>query len=181
MKYRFTIVLIVSFTSLCAFVLVIFFSSIGFNPVQSEVSHQRLIKTFIPQGWAFFTRSPREAQSILYSVVGETLIPVKHKHSGFSKAFGLNRKSTAIVTEASLLRANIPDSVFMNTQWGYQADRIGEFPKTSFKVTNEMGQAILCGEYVLVFQKPVPWAWSKSMEEMDMPAKVARLEIVCDE
>lgn len=179
--YRFTIVLIISLLSLCALVLLIFFSSIGFNPIQSEVSHQKLINTFVPQGWAFFTRSSREAQVLLYTVEGETLTPVRHKHSDISKAFGLSRKSTVIISEIGVIRSKIPDSLFVNSEWSYQTGRTGEFPRNSVPVENEVAKAVLCGEYVLVFQKAVPWAWSKSVEQVNMPAKVIRLDIICNE
>ena len=40
---------------------------------------------------------------------------------------------------------------------------------------------LLCGEYLLVFQKPVPWAWSKSLKKIEMPAKIIRFKILCNE
>lgn len=177
--YRYTIT---SILILClgAFVFIqVLFSSLPFNPSRTKIDFQKSVFTFLPQGWAFFTRSPREAQVVLYCYDNGDLKRVNHKHSSHYNIFGLRRKSTAIMSELQYFKMNIPEENYINTEWNYQRDLIGEIPENSIEVSNEYSAPLLCGEYVLVFQEPVPWAWLDSVEEIKMPAKVIKLDITC--
>ncbi len=84
------------------------------------------------------------------------------------------------MSEMQIVRAELPDSIFMTTEWNYQAGVTGKYPVASSKeVENKLFKPILCGEFLLVFQEPVPWAWSKSLSTIKMPAKAARITITC--
>ncbi|VAW14377.1 hypothetical protein MNBD_BACTEROID03-708 [hydrothermal vent metagenome] len=139
---------------------------------------------FVPQGWAFFTRSPREAQVILYEFHDDdSLIKYPQKHSSYKNIFGLDRKISKVLTEIQALKFQIPDTLYTNYQWNYQTTEHSKLkrPLNVCKVKNGIYQPILCGDYLLVFQKPIPWAWSKSINKLKMPAKIIHLRIECND
>lgn len=164
---------------LTALLSVVFFSVIKFNPVQDGFV-RRMVFAIVPQGWSFFTRSPREAQTIIYEISNNELTLVDHRHSSLRHLIGLNRRASVVMSEMQIVRAELPDSIFMTTEWNYQAGVTGKYPVASSKeVENKLFKPILCGEFLLVFQEPVPWAWSKSLSTIKMPAKAARITITC--
>lgn len=162
-------------------VMLILFSVSPFNPIRAKADFNRQVYTFIPQGWAFFTRNPREAQIQLYQAdhLGGWR-KVNHFHAHRSNFFGLSRKTTALITELQYIKMNdLKDSYFINCESNYQRGIVGCVPDTTYTVLNKFEKPILCGEYIMTLQEPVPWAWSKSMDKVMMPSKVIRLNIQC--
>lgn len=180
--YLFVFSLSSAITSFLVFALFYFFS--GSNPLNIAGKIDSSIFRFVPQGWAFFTRNPREAQVILYEVSSEKhLVKYPQKHSSSENLFGINRKSSKLLTEIQVLKANVPDSIFSNIKWNYQINYISKEIDSlkPFKVRNEVYMPVLCGNYLLIFQKTIPWAWCKSNDELEMPAKAVFLKIECNE
>lgn len=178
-RFKYSITFLTGLTSITVILFVVFVSVIRFNPVQDGFV-RRMVFAVVPQGWSFFTRSPREAQTIIYEISNNELNLVDHRHSSFRHLVGLNRRSSVVMSEMQIVRAELPDSIFMTTQWNYQAGIVGDYPDRSAKeVDNKLFQPLLCGEFLLVFQEPVPWAWSKSLKTIKMPAKAARITITC--
>jgi len=78
----------------------------------------------MPQGWAFFTRSPRESQIQLLKILPDgKLDKVNHYHAHYSNAFGTNRKTTMLLTQLSTVYKQIPDSLFKDSNCNIQYDR----------------------------------------------------------
>lgn len=151
------------------------------NPIKITNSVNTKLSTLTPQGWAFFTRSPREAQIIIYSVADDgSFSKYQHKHSSLNNLFGLNRKSSKVLGELQMIKSNVADSLFENCKWNYQKLRAFKIPKSTHTIKNIIDEPILCGEFIIIFQKPIPWAWSKSIDRIEMPAKIIRLNIDCE-
>ncbi|MRM86663.1 hypothetical protein D1Z98_12280 [Riemerella anatipestifer] len=47
---------------------IILISSIPFNPIQYKINFVKQVYTYLPQGWAFFTRDARENQLYIYKI-----------------------------------------------------------------------------------------------------------------
>ena len=45
---------------------------------------------------------------------------------------------------------------------------------------NSYSNPTLCGDYFVKFSEPIPWAWSKSFKEKEMPFKLTKVSIACD-
>ena len=178
-NYKFSLTFITGIICIGVFILIVFFTSIHFNPVQNKHNYKRLVYTLVPQGWAFFTRNAREAQTMVYRVNGDQLELLHHRHSCWHNFFGLSRRTTVYFSEIQGIRSQLTDTDFMSSKWNFQANKTGEFPTEKVEVKNNIANPLLCGDYVLVFQKHVPWAWSKNIDKIDMPAKVARVEVAC--
>ena len=180
--YKYFLTAVFTITFLLSMITGIFYVSVSENPVRLKNHFNFKMFSFIPQGWAFFTRSPREAQIILYEMQKDgNITKYPQKHSSYKNLFGLDRKASKVIAEIQGLKLKLHDSLFINSKWRFQIVHGGEFPQKIEEIQNEIHDPILCGEYLLVFQKPVPWAWSRSIKTIEMPAKIIRLKILCDE
>jgi len=158
--------------------LVLFANSITYNPIRYNFPYLKESFSTLPQGWAFFTRSSREAQIIIYEYKDGVLEEMNHKHSSFSNAFGLNRKTTYLFTEVHAIHEEISNDIFINSRWNFQCNKYGDIPEEAYTVESKLKIPQLKGEYIFVYQEIIPWAWSKNRCEIDMAAKVARLNII---
>lgn len=175
-------IIVFSICSLTSFIFIfgVFLYSIEVNPIKLNVNLNNKIFTFVPQGWAFFTRNPREAQIILYKVSNNRLDLIPQRHSSIENLYGLNRNASKLMAELQFIKAKLNLNLYKNTVWNYQENKFSEIPREAVMIKNQMEYQLLCGEYIVVFQKTIPWAWSKSMKKLKMPSKIIRLKIVCD-
>lgn len=179
-RYRYILVFTIGMVLLTIGIFQILFVSLPLNPVQAHIKSQRVFQALAPQGWAFFTRSAREAQVVLYAVQDDsTLVPVPHQHARATNLMGLRRTSTRMLLELQTLKQQLPDELFRNTTWNYQADVYGDVPDTMYTVKPVLLDPVLCGNYVLVLQEHVPWAWSSNLHTIRMPAKVIKFHVAC--
>jgi len=162
------------------FVFSLFFYTIKVNPVKLKTELSQTAFTLLPQGWAFFTRSPREAQVLIYkSDYNKNFKEVNQRHSSYKNIFGLNRQASKMIAELQFIKKEINDTLYTKTEWNYQANNFGLIPTSVIDVKNQFKDPLLCGEYLLVFQKSIPWAWSKNIEKIKMPSKIIRIKIEC--
>jgi len=162
------------------FVIGMFFNTIKVNPIKLKMDLDNKVFTFVPQGWAFFTRDPREAQITIYKKNDkDQFVEINQRHSSVRNMFGLNRRASKIMSELQFIKKQINDTLFINTKWNYQENIQGKIPNSIIPVKNKIKHPILCGEYVVAFQKAVPWAWSQNIEQIKMPCKVIRIKIQC--
>lgn len=181
-NYKYILTAVLTITLLISMITGIFYVSVSENPVRLKNHFNFKMFSFIPQGWAFFTRSPSEDQIILYGIhKGGDITKYPQKHSSYKNLFGLDRKASKVIAEIQGLKLKLHDSLFINSKWRFQTVHGGELPQKIEEIQNEIYDPILCGECLLVFQKPVPWAWSKSIKKIEMPAKIIRLKILCNE
>lgn len=173
--------LVILFSGVISITLIVqlLIASVQFNPTSYFINRNSpLFKILQPQGWAFFTRNPREAQVVLYQVEEGKLNPIVQKHCNISNAFGLCRHSSRIMNELTHIRGKIQDEQFSNTRWNYQTNNYGNYPQKIVPVKNALKHAALKGNFILVLQRPVPWAWLGSIDKIMMPAKVIHLNIL---
>lgn len=172
-----------------AFVLLVVLSAvIGSYAVHSQMPTNALelpgegqlrpaLRVLLPQGWAFFTRSPREERYYTYrKEVDGWSVASLGPHSEAGNLFGLDRRSRAQGVELGLLHGVIPGGAW---------HKCAEHPLrcldgvTPISVSNRSPAPTLCGEIGIALQEPVPWAWSSARAELTMPSRVVRLEISC--
>jgi antimicrobial peptide system SdpA family protein len=155
-------------------------NTIGFNPLTEKLEAKKIVFSFLPQGWAFFTRNPREGQAILYSIKKKSIFNTDFQHNNYNFCFGLNRGCNKIYTELSFINSDIPDSLFSKISWNYQSllkQKINIRNLKVFNTTSPLKQSSLNGEYLLIIQKPIPWAWSKNINSIKMPAQAIIINI----
>jgi len=176
MKKVMFLILVVSLYS--TFCILSFSSYLPYNALSTH-SDTRIFK-IMPQGWAFFTRSPRESQIQLLKILPDgKLDKVNHYHAHYSNAFGTNRKTTMLLTQLSTVYKQIPDSLFKDSNCNIQYDRYfstHDSITTDIELKNEFDIKYLSGEYYLLVQDIIPWAWTPKYT-VDMPCKFVKIAI----
>lgn len=159
-------------------VTVVFYNNIPFNPVSYKFNAIKQAFSVLPQGWAFFTRSPRESQVIVYQIREDTIFEQEVlRHSYPENGFGLNREQTFKMNELQFIIADLKPTQYTTTTWNYMQHKKGILPDTTFQVSHVFQHSALAGkEILLVFQEIVPWAWGHNNNIM-MPAKAVKLKI----
>jgi len=123
---------LISFFTISIVFVVFFFVALSdalpYNSFLSVFNSEKSIFKIFPQGWAFFTRSPREAQAKLYSVEGDKIKEIKHYHSSYHTLLGLSKENTRYVTELSYLYNKIPHNRFKDAKSNIQINKIDTIP-----------------------------------------------------
>jgi antimicrobial peptide system SdpA family protein len=134
---------------------------------------------FLPEGWAFFTRNPREDRYIVYRLAtgGSWIDTNLGPHNRPRNAFGLNRKSRAQGVEIGLLLVSIHDDEWLACRKSPAICLATTPVSKDFKDISPI--PTLCGEIGVVMQPPVPWAWSSLPRPVTMPSKVVRVRVHC--
>ena len=134
-----------------------------------------VVRTLMPEGWAFFTKSPRSPNPLAYQYVdgrwqnvtaGPLAVP--------DDLMGLDRGSRAQGTEMAILLAKLSKDDWRECE---------EMPSTclsqmdgSKRISNPSHQTI-CGDIGFVIQEVLPWAWRDAPTVM--PSRTARARVAC--
>jgi len=135
-------------------------------------------RTLVPEGWAFFTRDPREESIFLFiRRDGAWESASMGPNGSVANAFGLNRASRAQGVETALIVNRFSTSAFRECR-GVAADCL-ETTKSAGSLQNNSPDPSLCGDVGIVMRKPVPWAWWSSGQSVVMPARILRIYAGC--
>jgi antimicrobial peptide system SdpA family protein len=157
--------------------------ALPYNPVKLPFESSLRVSRVLPQGWGFFTKSPRDETLTAHRVLEDgSLTPLSRgPHSRMANAFGMNRRSRSEGVEMGLLAAAVRKK--QKDPWVGCDDgearcvarlaRDGRF----IRLQSIAPEPSLCGRLVLKLQRPVPWAWSRSVREM--PFRLLPLEVAC--
>jgi antimicrobial peptide system SdpA family protein len=153
-------------------------SFLGFNPISSNYKTQTSFRTFIPQGWGFFTRNPREKALLFYQKQGNKWQLVNSSSANYKKLFGLSRLSRRENIELGYITSQLNGV----KNW---LDCDNNMPNTCEPdsiniVKNNYKNPIIEGEYLIRIVEPVPWAWSKLMTEEQRKSKVLKIFVQND-
>jgi len=134
---------------------------------------------FLPEGWAFFTRNPRDDRYFVYRLApdGSWIDTNLGPHNRPRNAFGLNRKSRAQGVEIGLLLVSIQDQEWTACRKSPTACLATIPVSKDFKDISP--NPTLCGEMGVVMQPPVPWAWAGMQRPVTMPSRVSRVRVHC--
>jgi len=145
-------------------------------PYQDRFLDQQL-KMFLPEGFGFFTRNPKETRLLVYQIRNQTLIKLNQPNFSFDTFFGLRRRSRAINLELGLLLDQIGQD-----QWQDCEDSLNycvfQTENRPAKFDNFNLSPFLCGELIIQKKDPVPWAWAKNFNR-EMPSQFLKLKIHC--
>jgi antimicrobial peptide system SdpA family protein len=143
--------------------------------VLSAAAKQSVIAV-APEGWAFFTRSPRLATPIAY----------EHEPGGTwrslaaaplarpSDVMGLDRRGRARETELATLTDQITADAWQKCQ-GDPLICLSSM-RSAATVANTSSRTV-CGDVGVVLQDVLPWAFRHSATVM--PSKVTRIQVTC--
>ncbi len=135
-------------------------------------------RSLLPQGWAFFTKNPREAELYLYAQ--DRLGSWKSydlQIASPSKFFGLIRTNRRIYFDLGKVSQEIPDKAWADCT--SRPENCFDSERELISLTAPESLAQLCGPVGLVVRKPVPWAWYKSRPSTVVKSKIVRLNLLC--
>jgi len=160
-------------------ILVVLLSSVPESPFPFSSQERLNVTVLAPEGWAFFTRNPREpVQELYHSQSGRW---VRYNQSNFSlhNWFGVKRLSTIENVELQhLLRQAGPDSTWTQCTGELQSC-IHNRDLTTITVENKSNTKRFCDSLLVRKRKPIPWAWSDAEEPVVMSSSIVQLIISC--
>jgi len=149
-----------------------FISSNSDNPVDLGYSNAQRIYDIAPQGWAFFTRDPKERVVRLYKIQKNELIYINKTTSLSSRdIFGVKRDKRWISIELAGIIANVETSKkweeFRNTTFHEAAKSLEITDTVKVKKNSLLDE----GEYMVCISRRLPWAWAKADVKLPYRAK----------
>jgi antimicrobial peptide system SdpA family protein len=142
-------------------------------PIKATIS----TLSFLPQGWAFFTRNPREPVLEAWIVEDGRWRMLPLNVSGAEEIFGFRRTLRLRALELGTLAATLQPK-----DWQRCSGSIGDCVdagslSTATRVVNRSTARQLCGHLVLAVREPQPWAWR--WRTIPMPTRVTRIHAEC--
>jgi len=135
---------------------------------------------FMPEGWAFFTKNPREENFVLYKKEGHGWDLKTIQAGSYKNIFGLNRKIRIANQELGMLLSN-----YTNPQWVDLKGRMNDPSNTVLldtlsarDVVDHSHYPIFTGEYILQKVYNVPWVWYSSNPDLVMDSKISKIHIL---
>lgn len=137
---------------------------------------KRVVNSFVPEGWSFFTRSPREEMADIYQITNHGLEKISMQCSSPRNLLGVSRKSRKIGMEISVVAARLQDSLWIKNK------HVTDIAKpTSLKINEVHIDADMAylkkGDYVIEAFLPIPWAWSKSTRTQTQ-SRIIRVRLI---
>lgn len=133
----------------------------------------------LPEGWAFFTRSPREEKLYIYEKHGNHKKPVDMIASRSTYLFGWNREMRRRGREIGSLVDQLATRPLTECQTTLESC-IKNIKTSKVLVVNKSVYPHFCGSFIIVFKRQVPWAWAK-LKKAKMPVRYLDLSITCQE
>ncbi|GIH11519.1 hypothetical protein Rhe02_95860 [Rhizocola hellebori] len=147
------------------------------TPFGLPFEQKRIVQTVLPEGWAFFTISPRSPDVVVYGTGPDNAWHrlTVNAHSGSGALLGLNRRNRSQGTEVALVANQVPPEVWSACDRDPLDCLSTLTPQRT--VANFATQQTLCGEVGMIMQEVLPWAWRDL--PTTMPSKVVRVVVTC--
>lgn len=150
--------------------------SVPDSPLRPSLRLRQDVVAIAPQGWAFFTRDPREPVDRIYARSGPEWVQVTYSNSSRRNWLGLKRDARALNVELASLLTEVDSSQWSDCKGRIETCR--EIP--AVPVVNRSRLRALCGEILVERRPPTPWAWSRAKRPVLLDSKIAQLDVRCD-
>ena len=150
-KIYYLIILIIIFS----FSFTLFSNSIPYNLITGNLKKIKFISTVSPQGWGFFTKSPREDNVYIYSLTNSLVKSEMQPNNHYSNYFGISKKSRMVGYEVSMILTQLK-----HEKWSFFNGTFAN-DKKSINVDNSNLHFLKNGKYALVKEKITPYLWRK--------------------
>lgn len=157
----------------------ILLGSVPDSPLRPSLRFRQDVIAIAPQGWAFFTRDPREPVDRIYARSGPAWVQVTYTNSSGRNWLGLKRDARALNVELASLLAEVDPAQWRDCP-GRLETCLRERNLPAVAVANRSRIRALCGGILVERRPPAPWAWSRAKRPVLLDSKIARLEVGCD-
>ncbi|MGF7218215.1 antimicrobial peptide system SdpA family protein [Spirosoma lacussanchae] len=127
------------------------------SPLTFNFSTNKIIGSFLPQGWSFFTRNPREKVYDAFYLEAGQMVSVFTPAMSPTNYFGASRSQRIKFSELMQLVNQVPDSCWIDSSTEMSKAVKNRFRLVTLK--NKISYPSLKGEYYLTTQEQIPWAW----------------------
>jgi antimicrobial peptide system SdpA family protein len=160
-----------------AFAITAALAAMPFNTLNVPNEVNRTIMSLIPEGWGFFTKSPRDPETHIARLQNGVLQELNIVSSFQAKyVFGFNRLARAQGLEVDELLLQLQaSSLWRNCQQSITV--CSQNLAVQKKLVNAVHAPTLCGDLLLFERRPIPWAYRESKPVM--PSRLTRVEVVC--
>ncbi len=149
------------------------------TPVRFSYEFQHNLRTLFPQGWAFFTKSPRDESIQLYRWENNRLRLVDgQRQATLENLMGFRRASRAMSVEYAYLLYNVPAENWVRCEGDPEA-YLRTHRLANVEVENHTPRPYLSGTYYLIQKGIVPWAWASEADRITLPSSILKLTVVC--
>ena len=156
-------------------VYISFISSNRDNPVRLSYNNAQELYSILPQGWAFFTRNPKEEVLQLYKEDKSNLKLINNSASlSFKDVFGLKRDVRKKSAELAEIIKKIPSEKWETKKSSDKMKNLINL-KISDTVINVFNNKLLTGDYIIVRSRRKPWAWSNS--SITLPYRCIKIHV----
>jgi antimicrobial peptide system SdpA family protein len=139
-----------------------------YSPVISS-KNNLVLNNILPQGWSFFTKSPRDIRVEVLDASTKQKILIKN--SSLNYCFGLQRIPSRICIEVADLVKSIPDSLW-NTSSGEVDLSKGDF----IQVKSHFSSPLIKSQIIVINEDRLPWAWAKFQSKINLPFEYVKIE-----
>lgn len=133
-----------------------------------------IVRGLLPQGWAFFTKDPKESYTLLYQIgANNEISEFTYKSASMRNFFGFSRSARLVGGAVGQVMANVKPG-----DWEQGVGSISSI--TNFKPKTTIKDEVFLippGKYILLQRKPMPWAWYKRGQEENQPFLYSIIEI----
>jgi antimicrobial peptide system SdpA family protein len=146
------------------------------TPFQLPYDQQAAIRSVLPEGWAFFTISPRTPDVAVYGARGGGWRQLTGgTHSSPGTLLGLNRLARSQGTEVAIVANQVPPDAWTDCD-REPVDCLSTLDSVR-TVRDFSSHHSICGPVGLVMQEVRPWAW-RNLNTV-MPSRVVRVVVTC--
>ncbi|MBC6425565.1 MAG: SdpA family antimicrobial peptide system protein [Ekhidna sp.] len=153
------------------------FNNFGINKLINYSNKKSIVFT-LPQGWGFFTKNPQSLSANCYLIEGNKLERKTVSNSSWKNLFGLARKSRYYGFELSQILNVIPANQWINSKGNFREIDFINHP--TFVIKNEDLNLLVyeySKKYLIVLNKPIPFAWAQMNQEEYQPFKYIVIEL----
>lgn len=154
----------------------VFFSSIEEQLIIDD-NFRRQINLIFPEGWGFFTKSPRDFHLEVYKLEYNELKLVTIKNQSTNNLIGFSRKIRVVSYEASILASQIEEVDWVDKLEKDFTKDIDKLRPVEIKV-NQNFKYMNKGTYIFKLFKITPFAWAKNNQELNNPVKISKVKIL---
>jgi len=149
------------------------------NAVELGFRRRAIVSAFSPQGWAFFTRDPRETWEKVFMVSQGQLEPENSADYRGAPWRGVRRSVRTRGMVLARISAAVPKDAWLDCKQSATAcwqGFKGEATAVKLKLRDNTG---LCGRLVLQQQQTLPWAWRRAYRKTQLPSRIAVINVDC--
>ncbi|UKB82303.1 SdpA family antimicrobial peptide system protein [Chryseobacterium sp. MEBOG06] len=173
------------FFFVCIFIFKISSVYFGNSPLNKSKETKKKYISFFPQGWAFFTKEPRDPLIYLFSFSNNKFDNVIDKNFSLNTFLGASRKSRIINVELQkIVNKIITDSIEYRSE---EFLGINELKKNVINRNNNFTKVYIDkkyipdinnGKYLIVIEEPLPWALLSKTSNYKAKFKIYPIQVV---